>query len=113
MLQFKINMGSSVEQVLNFKTCCSLVVQDANLEILVTNTGSSSVEVMSRFDLITAAGVRAFASVFPPGSLRIDPSETKAFYCQMEESVWSEAVELVFRDAGGNGHSVKLERQSR
>ena len=51
MLEIKPIMNSSAEDILSFKTCCSLNAWDQNLEIHVKNIGNRTVVVPSYFDL--------------------------------------------------------------
>ena len=56
MLEIRIIMNSSVEDILAFKTCCSLKMFDQNLEIHVANQGTGPVTVPSYFDLEGESG---------------------------------------------------------
>ena len=109
-LEIRLNMNSEVEDVLAFKTCCSMQVQDPNLEILVTNLGTGPIDVKSGFDLETDTDTKNFPGLFPPGARRIQPGDTAAFYCQMDEKVWKSARRLTFHDTAGNPYRVEITR---
>jgi len=47
-------------------------------------------------------------TLMPPGELQIQPGETRAFYCEMEERLWEAAEEVVFYDLEGNRYGVRV-----
>ena len=106
MLEIRFIMNSAVEDIFAFKTCCGLKLFDQNLEIHLTNRGVTPVVVPSRFDLETPEGVRRVDNLMPPGDLRIEPGEIKAFYCSMDETLWNRAGKAVFYDREGNRYPV-------
>lgn len=109
MLEFRAIMNSSIEEILAFKTCCSLFrVFDQNLEIHVTNHGDFPVTVRSGFDLVGEHGVTHVQTVTPPGEHQIHPGEIKAFYCYMDETLWERSHQMIFRDAEGNRYPVNI-----
>jgi len=108
MLRIKPIMNSSAEDVLSFKTCCSLRVWDQNLEIHVTNTGGEETEVHSYFDLVGKRGTRRVENLMPYGTQRLKPGQTVAFYYYMDEKEWEEAREIVFFDGKGQAYAVKI-----
>jgi hypothetical protein len=95
-------MNSSAEEILAFKTCCSLNAWDQNLEIMVKNNGSRPVVVPSYFDLEGDDGVKRIDTLMPNGEQKIDPGRFISFYCFMDEQVWKHAKRLVFFDTKGN-----------
>ena len=109
MIEIKVNMNSDVEDVLAFKTCCSLQAQDMNLEILVTNHGLAPVEMPSHFDLHTDQGAKRISSVVPAGGIRIAPGEVKAIYCQMDEVLWTSASGIVLFDSAGGEFPAEID----
>jgi len=107
VLEIRINMNSSVEDVLAFKTCCNLKLSDQNLEILVKNTGATPVVVPSHFDLETADGTLRIQTLIPSGNQTIPPGETIAFYCQMDETLWQKSKRLIMFDKEGNSYPTQ------
>jgi hypothetical protein len=108
MLEIRLIMNSTAEDILGFKTCCGLKMFDQNLEIHLINQGPSPVVVPSGFDLETSEGVRRFDHLMPSGNLRIEPGEIKAFYCSMDETLWQKSRGLVFYDQEGNRYPVPI-----
>ncbi|MBW2097002.1 MAG: hypothetical protein JRI80_19265 [Deltaproteobacteria bacterium] len=100
-------MNSSAEDVLAFKTCCSLRAWDQNLEIQVKNNGDRPVIVPSYFDLEGDDGVKRFDTLMPNGEQRIEPGRFMSFYCFMDEQVWNKANRLIFFDIEGNTYPVR------
>ena len=107
-LEIRPIMGSAVEDVLNFKTCCGARAYDQNLEILVTNRGEAPVVVPSRFELIGDFGTYMVETLIPHGDMEIMPGATIAFYCEMDEQRWRASDKMVFRDGEGGRHEVIL-----
>jgi hypothetical protein len=108
MIEIRFIMNSAAEDVLSFKTCCGLKMFDQNLEIHLINRGRDPVVVPSCFDLETSEGVRRFDHLMPPGDLRLEPGEIKAFYCSMDETLWNRAGKVVFYDRDGNRYPVPI-----
>ena len=106
-------MNSSVEQVLNFKTCCGPRVFDQNLEIHLTNKGTDPVVIPSYFDLEGEADSYRVRTLMPQGDQTIPPGDLMAFYCMMDESRWNEARQLVFYDIQGNRYPVGIDTAGR
>ena len=107
MLTIRPIMNSCVEDILGFKTCCGLKMFDGNLEILVTNSGDHEVVVPSYFDLEIEGGTKRVEAIMPQGNHKLQPGETMAFYTQMDETLWSAALRVVFYDTDGNKYSVE------
>jgi hypothetical protein len=101
-------MNSSVEDVLAFKTCCNLKLSDQNLEILVENRGDSPVVVHSHFDLEGDADTVRIQTLIPSGDQTVAPGEVLAFYCHMDEALWSKSRRLVMFDSTGNRYPVPV-----
>jgi hypothetical protein len=108
MLKIKPIMNSTAEDVLAFKTCCSLRAWDQNLEIHVKNEGAVPVIVPSYFDLEGDGGVKRFDTLIPNGEQRIEPDKFVSFYCFMDEEVWKSARRIVFYDNRGNRYPFGL-----
>jgi len=97
-------MNSAVEEIFAFKTCCGLKVFDQNLELRITNRGNEPIGIKSYFDLALRSETRRIGTLFPPGELPVGPGETKAFYCTMDEVLWSKAESLVIYDREGRSY---------
>jgi hypothetical protein len=108
MLHIKVNMNSTVEDVLAFKTCCNLKMADQNLELLVTNKGNSPVEVQSYFDLEGDQETLRIKTLMPQPHQLIEPGQVKAFYCELDESRYKAARRLVMFDSDGVRYSVDI-----
>jgi hypothetical protein len=100
MLEVKVIMDSSIEEILAFK-CCRL--PDQNLEIHVRNTGDGPVTVVSRFLLENETGESmGIDNVYPPWGQEVSPGETTAFYCSMDERAWRRYQFITAFDSRGN-----------
>jgi len=108
MLEIRAIMNSSAEEILAFKTCCSLNVWDQNLEIQVRNNGSRPVTVPSCFDLEGDDGSKRIENLMPNGEQKIEPGRFISFYCFMDEEVWNQAKRLVFFDTEGNTYPLEV-----
>jgi hypothetical protein len=108
MLEIRLMMNSAAEDILSFKTCCGLKMFDQNLEIHLINQGRDPLVVPSCFDLETSEGVRRFDHLMPPGDLRIEPGEIKAFYCCMDENLWNKGKKVIFYDREGSRYPVVI-----
>ncbi len=107
-LTIKTFMNSAVEDVLAFRTCCSLKVFDQNLEVHITNRGGQGIRVPSYFDLTGEFGTRRVDTLLPHGEQTLAPGQTIAFYCTMDEKQWEQAWEMVFYDSRGNAYSTDI-----
>ena len=103
-------MNSAVEDIFAFKTCCGLKMFDQNLEIHLVNRGEGPVVVPSFFELETSEGIQRIDSLMPPGELRIEPGEIKAFYCCMDENLWNRSEKVIFHDREGNRYPISIPR---
>ena len=110
MLEIRPIMNTSAEDILSFRTCCSIRVWDQNLEIHVINNGREPVVVPSYFDLENNKGIKRIETLMPAGEHRIDPGQMMAFYCYMDEVLWKEARRIVFYDSEGNAFGVEIEK---
>lgn len=108
MLKIRYIMNSDVEEVLAFRTCCSLKLFDQNLEIHITNQGDQEVKLPSYFDLETPTETKRITTLIPSGEQVLPPGEMKAFYCFMDESLWDQARTMTFYDKSGNRYSVRV-----
>jgi hypothetical protein len=111
MLEIRFIMNSAAEDILSFKTCCGLKMFDQNLEIHLINQGRYPVVVPSCFDLETPEGTQHFDHLLPSGDLRIEPGEIKAFYCSMDETLWSKTGRVIFCDREGNRYPVEIKKE--
>ena len=108
MLEIRPIMNSSSEDILSFKTCCSIRAWDQNLEIHLKNVGNKPVIVPSYFDLESDEGVRRIDTLMPNGNHLISPGQFIAFYCFMDEDAWKKARRMVFYDNNGERYTVEI-----
>ncbi len=109
MLDIRIIMNSPMEDILAFRTCCSLKMFDQNLEVHVTNRGADPVIVPSYFDVEGESGFRRRVdTLIPSGKHRIGADETIAFYCYMDEALWNQSRRAVFYDSAGTEYPVEI-----
>lgn len=109
MLDIRVIMNSPVEEILAFRTCCSLKMFDQNLEVHVTNRGVGPVTVPSYFDIEGERGFRhRIDTLIPPGKHRIKVGEIIAFYCYMDGALWNRSLRMVFYDSEGNQYPVEI-----
>jgi hypothetical protein len=104
VLEIHTNMNSCVEEILGFKTCCGAQFIDQNLEILIRNIGSEEITVLSSFDLETTDGITQVRAIAPGKARTVSPGEVIAFYCRMDDAVWTKTRRLFFRDSRGRVH---------
>jgi len=102
-------MNSAVEEIFAFKTCCGFKVFDQNLEIRITNHGDAPVRMRDYFDLNLASEIRRIGTLFPPGELPVGTGETRAFYCTMDENLWSKAESLSLYDRDGTRYECTVQ----
>ena len=95
MLEIKVIMNSSIEEVLSFK-CCSL--HDQNLEIHLKNKGSTPVAVPSACSLFNENEHYQINTLFPVGGFIIMPGETQACYSFLDEEIYLKFQWIVFKD---------------
>jgi hypothetical protein len=109
MLEIRLIMNSPMEDILAFRTCCSLKMFDQNLEIHVTNRGAGPVVMPSYFDIEGETGLRhRVDTLIPPGEHRIGAGEIIAFYCYMDETLWNRSRQVVFYDGVGTEYPVEI-----
>ncbi|MCP4666455.1 MAG: hypothetical protein GY849_08805 [Deltaproteobacteria bacterium] len=101
-------MNSPVEEIFAFKGCCGIRAFDQNLEIHVENRGDHPVDVPSYFDLKSRSDSCRIDTLMPQGVQRIKPGETKAFYCQMDETQWKKARQIIFYDTRENAYLAEI-----
>ena len=94
MLKLKIMMNSGVADIFATK-CCA--VHDANLEIILTNVGRSSISVAGRFSL---AGMQKNEplNLYPQGVRTLAPGEAAAYYAAMDPDRWAGYSTLTVTD---------------
>lgn len=107
MLKLTVIMNSGVEAIFAAK-CCA--IPDANLEIILTNTGVSPLSISGRFSLSGPAGTETL-NLYPQGLRTIDPGEGAAFYGTMDPDRWAACRALVATDAGGHRYSFDLHQK--
>ena len=104
MLKLTVIMNSDVEAIFAAK-CCA--IPDANLEIILTNTGDSPVSVSGRFSLSSAAGRQAL-DLYPQGTRTIGPGEGAAFYGSMDPNRWKRFSVLTATDTDGHRYRFDI-----
>ena len=101
-------MNSAVEDILAFRTCCSLKAFDQNLEVHITNHGDRGLKVPSYFDLAGESGTQRVETLLPHGEQSLAPGQTIAFYCTMDEKQWERAQQMIFYDSQGNAYPTDI-----
>lgn len=101
MLELTIIWDSAVQEIFAVK-CCSFKLLDQNLEVLVRNTGSEPVTVPSHLDLVLDGETRRIDNLIPQGDQVIQPGQSIAFYCYLDETVFEAAKTLILFDSEGN-----------
>jgi hypothetical protein len=107
-LEIRPMMNTTAEEIFQFKSCCNIQTFDQNLEIHISNRGDRSIAVHSYFDLKSDTTSRRFENLMPNGIRHIQPGETIAFYCFMEEKTWDVAKQIFFYDTQGKSYSVNI-----
>jgi cold shock CspA family protein len=102
-------MNSAVEDIFAFKTCCGVRVFDQNLEILITNKGKRLIRIPSYFDMEEESVFHRVDTLLPHGERALEPGQTVAFYCTMDETRWKKVRQIVFYDTGGDRYPVKID----
>ena len=103
-LKLTVIMNSSVETIFAAK-CCA--IPDANLEIILTNTGTSAITVAGPFWLEGATGNHEL-HLFPQGNRAIAPGQGAAFYGSVDADSWSAWRSLTVANADGRSHRFEL-----
>lgn len=110
MLTIKPLMNSCVEDVLAFKTCCGLQMNDQNLELHVTNEASAPLRVQSRLLLVLDDGEeREISNLTPQGDPEMAAGETIALYCMMDEQLWKSVKKIAMFDTGGARYESEVD----
>jgi hypothetical protein len=107
MLEIRVIMNSSIEEVLSFK-CCNL--HDQNCEIHLKNIGTEPIRVPSSCELTSEDSEIRIDTLYPGGTATIAPGETAACYCTLDEAVFSRYQSIVFTDTEGRRYRAPLEQ---
>lgn len=107
MIDIRVIMNSSVEEVLSFR-CCNL--HDQNMEIHLKNLEEGPVTVPGSCDLVGETEEDRFRidTLFPPGPYTLQPGEPLACYCTLLDEVFERYRWIVFRDDRGREHRAPL-----
>jgi hypothetical protein len=105
MLEIRVIMNSSIEDVLSFK-CCNL--HDQNFEIHLKNLGQNPITVPSSCELIGEQGRVRLEALYPGGTYTIPPGEMTACYCTLAEDVYDRYQSIAFIDTEGREHLAPL-----
>jgi hypothetical protein len=108
MLQIRVIMNSSIEEVLSFK-CCNL--HDQNCEIHLKNIGTEPILVPSSCELTGKIPVLRIDTLYPGGTYTILPGEVTACYCTLAEEVLDRYDSIIFTDAEGRQYRAPLTRK--
>ena len=107
MLQIRVIMNSSIEDVLSFK-CCNL--HDQNCEIHLQNLGPDPVTIPCSCELVREDSRIRIDTLYPGGTCTIAPGDVTAFYCTLDEDVFAEYESIAFTDTEGREHLAPLKR---
>jgi hypothetical protein len=105
MLEIRVIMNSSIEEVLSFK-CCNL--HDQNFEIHLRNTGTDAISVPSACELLWEGIPFRIDNLYPGGTYTLAPGEVKACYCALAEDTYARYHSIVFTDKEGRQHRAPL-----
>ena len=103
-LKLTVIVNSSVEAIFAAK-CCA--IPDANLEVILTNTGEEAITVTGRFALKGDSGCHPL-HLFPQGTRTIAAGEGAAFYGSVDAESWPAWRSLAVTDASGRRHRFAL-----
>jgi hypothetical protein len=107
VIDIRLFMNSSVEEVISFK-CCNL--HGLNLEIHLKNIGEMPVTVPGGCELVGEREEERFRIdyLYPPGPYTLQPGEPRACYCTLAEEIYERYRWIVFRDHRGREHRAPL-----
>jgi len=105
MIEIKVLMNSSIEEVLSFK-CCNL--HDQNMEIHLRNNGQETVTLQGSCSLVNKEDQYRIDCLFPGGPYTIPPGEVVACYCTMLDEVFGRYSGIVFKDTEGQEYRAPL-----
>ncbi len=108
MLEIRVIMNSTVEDVISFK-CCNL--HDQNLEIHLKNTGSEVLEIPNACELVGEEGRYRIEYLYPAGPYRLEPGEVTACYCTLADEVFDRHRRIVFTDTQGRRYEAPLREE--
>jgi hypothetical protein len=109
MIEIRPIMNSCAEDVLSFKSCCGLRMFEQNLEIHLENKGYEKVVMHGYFDLVGDFGQQRITTVAPPGDKVIEPEETIACYCYMDDQLWNRTQHIRFYDRDGTAYETDVD----
>jgi hypothetical protein len=109
MLEIRVIMNSSIEDVLSFK-CCNL--HDQNFEIHLKNLGSDPITVPNSCELVSEEGEWfRIDSLYPGGAYTIPPGEVTACYCMLADELYARYESIVFTDTEGRQYRAPLKQR--
>jgi hypothetical protein len=106
VLDIRLLMNSPADDVLSFRTCCSIRAWDQNLEIHVRNLADRDIRIPSFCDIDGVYGRRRIETLMPAGVIVLHPGELKAFYCYMDEEMWAKSHRLTIYDTDGASYPI-------
>ena len=107
-LKLTVIMNSAVETIFAAK-CCA--IPDANLEIILTNTGETGISVTGGFLIENGSDCHAL-HLYPQGVRAIAAGECAAFYGSLDASRWPTGRTLAITDTNGRRYRFELGSQS-
>jgi hypothetical protein len=105
MLEIRVIMNSSIEEVLSFK-CCNL--HDQNFEIHLRNVGTDPITIPNSCELVSEDQTFRIDTLYPGGRYTVAPGEVTACYCTLPEEIYDRYRFIVFTDTEGRQHRAAL-----
>ena len=97
--------------VLEFRTCCGLKLDDQNLQVVAENRGPEPVELVSRLELETKDGKTvSIENLYPQPSQVVPPGQSALFTSWIDEGAWAGCTSGTMRDTRGNTYRVVVVR---
>lgn len=112
MITVRPIMNSCAEDVLAFKTCCSLKMFEQNLEIILENNGENTVVIQGYFDLVGDYGKKRITNLVPPGEIVVESNDCIACYCNMDEELWNRSQRIRFYNRNGAAYETIIRGHS-
>ncbi|RME24878.1 MAG: hypothetical protein D6806_08870 [Deltaproteobacteria bacterium] len=97
--------------VLEFRTCCGLKLDDQNLQVIAENGGPAPVELVSRLEFECRDGKTVTVeNLYPQPSQVVPPGQGALFTSWIDEAAWSKCLRGTMRDKEGKAYPVELEK---
>ena len=108
MLALTVIIISGIEAIFSAK-CCA--ISDANLKIILTNTGELPITVSGRFSLLGVEST-VLLNLYPQGFRTISPGEGAAFYGTMDTDRWTGFQKMTVADMAGQIYKFNLHHKT-